>query len=183
MRRLGWGLFSLALGIAVTVSGVHGLLPAEIAWAAVALGVGLLIAAGIHGHRVAIRPRRRKKPRPQPLDIALRRLGREILEFLHARDLDSPGWTSSETSFRQPVRAARLWRMIRAYEQDTMAVYSEQFSERVRRLVYEVVDREIGRKEAYRLIFPRDVAAAESAARRLIEIGERVRSRGKRKVA
>ena len=46
--RRGWELFSLALAIAVPLSGIEGPVPVMLAWAAVLAGIVLLGRATLH---------------------------------------------------------------------------------------------------------------------------------------
>jgi hypothetical protein len=180
MRRLGWGVFSLALGIAVQVSGIEGLLAAELAWTAVVVGVVLVVLSWLRPGGRRRSASRRPGNRESRLDRSLRRLGREILVFLHAREVEAPGWDSSASTLRHPLRASRVSRALRAYEDDTMAMYREKFAPRVRDVVGRMVGDHLGRNEARTLVAARTVLEAEATGRRLIEIGEGITSRKRR---
>lgn len=183
MRQAGWGLFSLALGIAVQVSGFEGLLVAGVAWTAVLVGVVLLVLSLLRHRgrrRSSAAKTRRREP---PLERSLERLGREILAFIYARDVDAPGWESSESTLRHPVRAARVMRELRAYEADTMIIYRQTFTTDVRRLVHAMVGVHVGRNEARDLMAARTIAEAEATGQRLIEIGEGIASKRRKRIA
>lgn len=183
MKGPGWGLISVALGIAVEVSGVTGVVVAVLAWTAVGAGVILLFLPLLRQQRKPSTRPKANKPRKRPLDRELQLLGRQILAFLYLRDVEGPGWDSSESTLRHPVRASRMWRAVRAYERDTISIHRQKFSPDVRRLVRQIGPKHLGRNEARGLLYPRDVYEAEIAAQRLIEIGEHLRSRRKGQVA
>jgi len=183
MRQAGWGLFSLALGIAFQVSGVEGLVVAAVAWSAVLVGVVLLALSLLrHRRRRPSSPAKTRRREP-PLERSLERLGREILAFIYARDVDAPGWESSESTLRHPVRAARIMRELRAYEADTMILYRQTFTTDVRRLAHAMVGVHVGRNEARDLVAARTVSDAEEAGQRLIEIGEGIAARRRKRIA
>jgi hypothetical protein len=174
MIRLGWGLFSVALGIAVQVSGVKGAIAEDAAWAAVTAGITLLATAWIRAGGLGTARREHRLRREVPLDRAVQRLGKEVLAFIYIRDTRAPGFDSSESTLRHPVRAARLWQALRAYEEDTVAMYRERFEPDLRSLLHELVGVYVGRNEARRLLSARTVLEVEGGARRLVEIGESV---------
>ncbi len=183
MRQAGWGLFSLALGIAFQVSGIEGPVVAAVAWTAVFVGVALLALSWL-GRRGRRSPSSAKtKRREPPLERALEHLGREILAFLYARDVDAPGWESSESTLRHPVRAARVMRELRAYEADTMVIYHQTFTADLRRLVHATVGVQVGRNEARALVAARNVPEAEVTGQRLIQIGEKIASKRRKRIA
>jgi hypothetical protein len=177
LRRWGWGLFSLALGIAVEVSGVRGLLAAELAWAAVFAGLFLLWLAWWRGRPGRTTRGAARGKRSPPLDRVVTLLGRKILAFLYARDVGAPGWDSSESTLRHPVRASKVRRALRAYEQDTMSMYRQRFAPDVRRALRQLIGAHVGRNEAHDLLYPRNVHETEAVGHRLVEIGEVLRSR------
>jgi hypothetical protein len=183
MRKAGWGLFSLALGIAVQVSGFEGLVVAGVAWTAVVVGVVLLALSWLRHCGRRRSPTAKTRRRAPPLERSLERLGREILAFIYARDVDAPGWESSESTLRHPVRAARVMRELKAYEADTMVIYHQTFTSDVRRLVHTMVGVHVGRNEARDLVTARTIAEAEATGQRLIEIGEGIASRRQRRIA
>jgi hypothetical protein len=183
MRQAGWGLFSLALGIAFQVSGVEGLVVAVVAWTAVLVGVALLALSWLRhrGRRHSLSAKTRR--REPPLERSLERLGREIIAFIYTRDVDAPGWESSESTLRHPVRAARVMRELRAYEADTMVIYRQTFTTDLRRLVHAMVGVHVGRNEARDLLTARTVLEAEATAQRLIQIGQGIASRRRKRIA
>jgi hypothetical protein len=183
MRQAGWGLFSLALGIAFQVSGVQGLIVAGVAWTAVMVGVVLLALSWLRHRRRRRSSSAKRRRREPPLERSLELLGREILAFIYARDVDAPGWESSESTLRHPVRAARVVRELRAYEADTMIIYRRRFTAEIRRLVRAMIGVQVGRNEARDLVAARTVCEAEATGQRLIEIGEGIASRRRKRIA
>jgi hypothetical protein len=172
MIRLGWGLFSVAIGIAVEVSGVKGPIAEGAAWTAVIAGITLLATAWIRASGLASARGERRQRREVPLDRVVERLGREMLAFIYVRDTRAPGFDSSESTLRHPVRAARIWQALRAYEEDTVAMCRERFESDLRSLLHELIGVHVGRNEARRLLSARTVLDVEEGARRLIEISE-----------
>jgi hypothetical protein len=170
-----WPIFSLALAIAVPVSGIKGLFAEEVCWGAVGLGLLLAITDGVLKLRSLLRANRdgiSARPGLQlSLDRELQRLGQEVLAFVYSRDVRSPEWESSESTLRHPVRASRAWRAVREYEEDTMIIYRRRFALEVKSLIGEIIGTHIGQNEARALGSPRTVLQVEETASRLIEIG------------
>ena len=179
MGRLGWGLFSLALGIAVQVGGVKGE-PAEgLAWGAAALGLVLLAVPTVrHLTRALSRAASHVKRRRVPtLDKQLIYLGRGIVTFMHERGAEAPGnETAARRTSHHPLWVLGEWQESRRYEQDTMSMYHERFGPKVKRLVREMLGKQIGQNEARALLGPTKGDHIEWIGRRLIELGEDVRA-------
>lgn len=183
MKRFGLGLSSLALGIAVEVSDLHGGLYEVLAWGAFAVG-GVLVVVSIPGEQ-----RRGRKPDRSGANQALSatellELGREILRFVRQRGQEGPsGIRLLDGDAGQEARTPREERALREYEADTLAMYFEQFDERVELCVNALEGTAMGRLEGNRLLSPETVEDVYAVGTRLRELAKHVRSHRRRQVA
>jgi hypothetical protein len=175
MSKLGWGLSSLTFGTAVNLSQPKGVIYLVIAWGSFAAG-GVLVAIGW-----AIAPERsarfRKNNGSARARRELRELGGAILDFLGQRESEAPSGTHTIQARAQRSRGSeRRERILREFEEDTLAIHREQFASDVRRLLRQVAGSRVGRNEALTMLTPQSLEDLAILGWRLIELG-RSRSR------
>jgi hypothetical protein len=160
-------VLSVAIEVAFQVSGFGGRWAQLVAWAAVICSGSVLVVS-------LIVARRHAAPDGQELLLELGALGRELGSFARGRrvlaprpirKLRPPRWATGH--LRNDTSSAA-----RSFSEDTMSLYDELYANRVNRAVAGLRERgTIGIGEAQALVTPVGVAAIESVARRLTELG------------
>ena len=175
--QIGAGIVSTAIGIAVEVSHVQGVLAGSLAWGAVGFGV-ILIVIGLARSAGAGPEARDDDPEPPTLNAELADCAARILAFMRERDLVAPLPPRPESRLRHPIRATRASQEVREHNADTLSLYRQQFSPEVRALVRDLVsDARIGEHEARALRNPRDSGGIERVGVRFSELADRASRR------